>query len=110
MPRSCGEEDEALHYFTDILVIGGGIAGLQAALVAGGAGAKVLLLEQSPRHGGRAVTDGVHLAGRPAAEWVAASGQIDSGGSASSMPPPRSGASAAASASAGSAGSRAGPQ
>ncbi len=62
---------EHFHAFVDILVIGGGIAGLQAALAAGRAGAQVLVMEQTAHWGGRAPVDGVRIDGRPAADWVA---------------------------------------
>ena len=42
----------------DVLVIGGGIAGLQAALSGGGLGRPVLVLEQTAHWGGRAPVDG----------------------------------------------------
>ena len=45
---------EHFHAFADVLVVGGGIAGLAAARSAGAAGARVLLIEQSPHWGGRA--------------------------------------------------------
>ena len=38
---------EHLYAFADVLIAGGGIAGLQAACVAGESGARVLLLEQT---------------------------------------------------------------
>ena len=56
---------EHFYYFCDLVVIGGGVAGLQAARVAGEAGAKVLLLEQSAHWGGRAPVDGGEIDGRP---------------------------------------------
>ncbi len=62
---------EHFYYFTDILIIGGGIAGLQAALVAAGSGAKVLLIEQTANWGGRAVVDGAKISGKAAEIWVA---------------------------------------
>jgi sarcosine oxidase subunit alpha len=49
---------EQAYAFCDVLVVGGGIAGLQAALVAGASGARVILLEQTAAFGGRAVVDG----------------------------------------------------
>ena len=63
---------EQFHTHVDLLVAGGGIAGLAAALAAGQAGKSVLLMEQSPAWGGRAVVDGVEIEGKPAGDWVAA--------------------------------------
>ncbi|RYH10642.1 sarcosine oxidase subunit alpha family protein [Tropicimonas sp. IMCC6043] len=69
------EEDadryEHFYAFVDVLVIGGGIAGLQAALAAGAGGARVLLIEQTPRWGGRAPVDGAEIDGKPAEAWIA---------------------------------------
>lgn len=61
---------EYFYAFCDVLVIGGGIAGLQAALVAGASGARVLVLEQTAHWGGRAPVDGVQVDGKPADEWI----------------------------------------
>ncbi len=63
---------EHFYAYTDVLIVGGGIAGLQAALEAGRAGAKVLLLEQNPYLGGRALVDVVDIDGKPSPEWIAA--------------------------------------
>ncbi|MDF1856081.1 sarcosine oxidase subunit alpha family protein [Pseudooceanicola sp.] len=49
---------EHFYAFTDVLVIGGGIAGLTAARAAADSGAEVLVLEQSADWGGRAPVDG----------------------------------------------------
>ncbi len=62
---------EQAYAFCDVLIIGGGIAGLQAALIAGTAGLRVILLEQNAHWGGRAPVDGDVVDGMPAAEWVA---------------------------------------
>ena len=43
---------ETAHAFCDVLVVGGGPAGLSAALAAGRAGARVILCEDSPVLGG----------------------------------------------------------
>jgi len=48
---------EHFYAFTDVLVIGGGIAGLQAAKSAAETGARVLLIEQTAHWGGRAMVD-----------------------------------------------------
>ncbi|PTE22001.1 sarcosine oxidase subunit alpha family protein [Cereibacter changlensis JA139] len=61
---------EQAYAFCDVLVIGGGVAGLQAALVAGRSGARVMLLEQTGHWGGRAPVDGVEIDGQPADAWV----------------------------------------
>lgn len=63
---------EQFYAYTDVLVIGGGVAGLAAARAAVGAGARVMLIEQSAHWGGRAPVDGVTIGGKPAEAWVAA--------------------------------------
>ncbi|MFK5998307.1 MAG: sarcosine oxidase subunit alpha family protein, partial [Rhodobacterales bacterium] len=67
------KDEDRYEYFyahVDILIVGGGIAGLAAALAAGQSGATVLLIEQGVSFGGRAITDGVEIDGKPAAAWV----------------------------------------
>jgi sarcosine oxidase, subunit alpha len=61
---------EYFYAHVDVLIIGGGIAGLAAAKQAGEAGARVLLLEQTAHWGGRAVVDGVEINGQSAEIWV----------------------------------------
>jgi sarcosine oxidase subunit alpha len=61
---------EHFHAFVDVMIVGGGIAGLQAALTAGATGARVLLVEQTAHWGGRAPVDGVEIDGQPAEDWV----------------------------------------
>ena len=70
------DDDRYEHYyhFTDVLVVGGGIAGLQAAKAAAAGGVRVTLLEQTPAWGGRAPVDGPvdggEIDGKPAGQWV----------------------------------------
>ena len=61
---------EHFHAHTDVLIAGGGIAGLTAALAAARSGARVILAEQTAHWGGRAVVDGAEIEGQPAEEWV----------------------------------------
>jgi len=61
---------EQAYAFCDVLVAGGGIAGLQAALAAGASGARVIVMEQAAHWGGRAPADGDVIDGLPAADWV----------------------------------------
>ncbi|MGH1357046.1 MAG: FAD-dependent oxidoreductase, partial [Thalassovita sp.] len=65
-----GDTYEHFYAHVDVLVIGGGVAGLQAAKSAAANGQKVLLLEQTAHWGGRAPVDGGAVAGQPAADWV----------------------------------------
>lgn len=62
---------EQAYAFCDVLVAGGGIAGLQAALAAAAEGARVILMEQTPFWGGRAPVDGDVIDGMEASLWVA---------------------------------------
>lgn len=54
------DEDTYEHFyaFCDVLVVGGGVAGLEAARTAGMSGARVILVEQTDHWGGRAPVDG----------------------------------------------------
>ncbi|MCB2111527.1 MAG: sarcosine oxidase subunit alpha family protein [Defluviimonas sp.] len=61
---------EYAYAFADTVVVGGGIAGLAAALAAAEKGERVWLIEQTPHWGGRAVVDGVQIAGDEAEIWV----------------------------------------
>ncbi|MFE3835474.1 sarcosine oxidase subunit alpha family protein [Pseudogemmobacter sonorensis] len=61
---------EFAYAHADLVIAGGGIAGLRAALLAGAAGARVILAEQGPHWGGRAPVDGDLIDGAPASEWI----------------------------------------
>ncbi|HBZ45536.1 MAG TPA: sarcosine oxidase subunit alpha family protein, partial [Maritimibacter sp.] len=63
---------EHTYAHTDVLVVGGGAAGLTAARSAALGGAKVLVLEQEDHWGGRSPVDGGEIDGMPAADWVEA--------------------------------------
>ncbi len=58
--------------FADVLVIGGGPAGLAAARAAARANARVLLADENATLGGRAVDDASEIDGMPARAWVEA--------------------------------------
>ncbi|MEX3015373.1 sarcosine oxidase subunit alpha family protein [Gymnodinialimonas hymeniacidonis] len=66
------DPDRYEHFYAhvDLAIAGGGMAGLMAALAAGKAGKRVLLMEQSAHWGGRAPVDGDVIDGLPADEWV----------------------------------------
>ncbi len=61
---------EKTHGFCDILVIGAGPAGLKAALVAGRAGARVILADEMPALGGRLRHETLALDGAAAMAWL----------------------------------------
>ncbi|QPM89990.1 sarcosine oxidase subunit alpha family protein [Pseudooceanicola algae] len=63
---------EHLYAHADLLVIGGGVAGLTAALEAGRTGARVMLLEQGAHWGGRAPVSGGEVGGTSVADHVTA--------------------------------------
>jgi sarcosine oxidase subunit alpha len=65
-----GDTYEHFYAFYDVVVIGGGIAGLLAAKTAASGGAKVLLMEQNAHWGGRAPVDGGTVDGVPVADAV----------------------------------------
>jgi len=70
-----GAHDTA-HYdkafaFCDVLVIGGGPAGLMAALTAARAGASIILADENPRFGGRLLAEVEDIGGKDGALWAA---------------------------------------
>ncbi|SDW23407.1 sarcosine oxidase subunit alpha [Ruegeria halocynthiae] len=61
---------ESAYAFCDLLVIGAGPAGLMAALVAGRAGADVILVDENSRVGGRLLAETYEIDGKPGPVWV----------------------------------------
>ena len=75
-PKEADPDHYANRYaHCDVLVIGGGLAGISAALAAGRAGAEVILVDEQPELGGAAHYDsGLTVDGQPAYEWAQAAG------------------------------------
>ncbi len=63
---------DKMHAHCDVLVVGGGPAGLMAALTAGKAGARVILADEQTEFGGALLDRRNAIDGKPAADWVAA--------------------------------------
>ncbi len=69
---------DKLHAHCDVLVVGGGPAGLQAALSAGRSGARVILTDEKPLLGGSLLSDSVQINHRPAQHWIeSVTGELD---------------------------------
>jgi heterotetrameric sarcosine oxidase alpha subunit len=62
---------EKAFAFCDVLVIGGGPAGLSAALAAGRSGARVILCDEDFRFGGKLLTEKREIDARASSEWIA---------------------------------------
>ena len=64
---------EKMHGHADLLIVGGGVAGLAAAQAAAATGARIILAEEGADFGGQTLADGdQRIDGLPAADWVAA--------------------------------------
>lgn len=63
---------EKAFAFCDVLVIGGGPAGIAAALAAARTGARVILCDEDFRLGGRLLAERYEIDGKPALEWLRA--------------------------------------
>ncbi|MER2265918.1 sarcosine oxidase subunit alpha family protein [Methylobacterium oxalidis] len=74
--RAAAEPDpdhyDKVHAHCDVLVIGGGPAGLAAALAAGRSGARVILVDEDFALGGRLAAERREVGGRSGADWAAA--------------------------------------
>ena len=58
------------HAHCDVLVVGGGPAGLAAARAAASGGARVMLVDEQSRLGGSLMRDRAEIDGRPGLEWA----------------------------------------
>jgi methylglutamate dehydrogenase subunit C len=61
---------EKMHGFADVVVIGGGPAGISAALAAAESGGRVMLIEEAPRLGGWLLRERYTIQDAPGVEWV----------------------------------------
>ncbi|MBV1927472.1 MAG: sarcosine oxidase subunit alpha family protein, partial [Rhodobacteraceae bacterium] len=68
--KANADKYERAYAFCDLLVIGAGPAGLMAALVAGRAGADVILADEDSRMGGRLLAETYEIDGMPGVDWV----------------------------------------
>ena len=72
--RASGAPDpdsyEKSHAFCDVLVAGGGPAGLMAALTAARSGARVILCDEDFTLGGRLLSERFAIAGQTSADWA----------------------------------------
>jgi sarcosine oxidase, subunit alpha len=77
LPRDQRERTWKTEYrrrHADVLVVGGGVAGLRAATVAAELGADVVLVDEGPEPGGRALAEGGHGIARTLAGEAQAAG------------------------------------
>ncbi|WP_049569463.1 2Fe-2S iron-sulfur cluster-binding protein, partial [Nonomuraea sp. SBT364] len=70
-PSAEGPRGDKAYLHCEVLVVGGGPAGLAAALAAGECGVRVILVDDRPRLGGDLLSSRVPLDGAPPLEWVA---------------------------------------
>ncbi|MBS0124070.1 2Fe-2S iron-sulfur cluster-binding protein [Thetidibacter halocola] len=71
VPPAFDDSYETRHAHADLLIAGAGPAGLMAALVAGRAGARVLLMDEGIEAGGSLLAHKAAIGGRDALDWVA---------------------------------------
>jgi len=62
---------EQRYTHCDVLVVGGGPAGIAAALAAGRTGARVILADEQAEWGGALLAGAPDIGGKPALDWVA---------------------------------------
>ncbi len=61
---------EHTHAHCDVLVVGGGVAGLSAALAAGRAGARVIIADEQSEFGGLTLASKAQIDGAEASQWI----------------------------------------
>jgi len=61
---------ESRHSHCDLLVVGGGVAGLAAALAAGRAGARVILVDEQSEFGGLTLASHAKIGRKSAVDWI----------------------------------------
>ena len=61
---------EHAHAHCDLLVVGGGVGGLTAALAAGRAGARVILVDEQGEFGGLTLNSHAQIDGKAASDWI----------------------------------------
>jgi sarcosine oxidase subunit alpha len=69
------DDYESRYAHCDLLIVGGGPAGLAAARAAAGSGARILLVEQDVRLGGRLIWDAAEIDGLDGLAWA---GRVES--------------------------------
>lgn len=78
---------DKMNLHCDVLIAGGGPAGLAAALAAGRAGARVVLADEQNEFGGRLLDERMTVDGRPADDWAkAALAELDAMPDATLLP------------------------
>jgi len=65
------DQYDRMHAFCDLLVIGGGPAGLAAALTAGRSGCRVIIASDDAQLGGRLLSERQEINGREGRDWAA---------------------------------------
>ena len=65
------DQYDKVNQHCDVLIVGGGPAGLMAALVAAKSGARVIIADEQEEFGGQLLSSHEFIDGRSASEWVA---------------------------------------
>ena len=61
---------EHVHQHCDVLIVGGGVAGLSAALAAGRAGARTIIADEQSEPGGMTLAGTAQIDGVDASQWI----------------------------------------